>query len=343
MPNGAKVGTRIRWGTDVGDEGPEHGLAASSPRPVLRVGLVNIMPAAGFAYAHRAFTRLLVAGATEVDLELHCYRVPAVSPSPVVLDSIPCVYRSFEELYGDPPDALVVTGTEPTTSDITAEPYWSTLAELILWAEATVPSTLLSCLAAHGALRVLDQVDRVSLPLKRSGVFAQEVNQSHPLGRGLSEVATFPHSRCNEVPGSVVRSLGYDMVVGCAGEDRGEDWTVAARQHAGNVLVLMQGHPEYTPTTLLREYRRDMQKFAEGSLSTPPRIPVQYLDRTGEELLGAWTTWVKRQPPSEWCHSFPFDAVADHIVPCWAVAAVRLYANWLRDARSRAIFGRARA
>ena len=122
--------------------------------------------------------------------------------------------RDLEDLYRDPPDALVVTGTEPLMNELTDERYWEALATLLHWAETTVPSTLLSCLAAHGALRALDQTDRVRLSVKRSGVYPQAVNQSHPFGRGLGAVAAFPHSRWNTVPGEVVRSLGYDVVVG---------------------------------------------------------------------------------------------------------------------------------
>ena len=54
--------------------------------------------------------------------------------------------------------------------ELTDERYWAALATLLHWAEATVPSTWLSCLAAHGALRALDQADRVRLSVKRSGV-----------------------------------------------------------------------------------------------------------------------------------------------------------------------------
>ncbi len=92
-------------------------------------------------------------------------------PDLAILDTGPSLYRDVEDLYQDPPDALVVTGTEPVMSELTDERYWADLATLLNWAEATVPSTWLSCLAAHGALRALDQTDRVRLPVKRSGVF----------------------------------------------------------------------------------------------------------------------------------------------------------------------------
>ncbi len=62
---------------------------------------------------------------------------------------------------------------------------------------------------------------------------------------------------------------------------------MAARERAGRMLVLVQGHPEYAPTLLLREYRRDMRRYIEGSVAAPPQIPTSYVDEAGEELLRA--------------------------------------------------------
>jgi len=311
---------------------------------VLRVGLVNNMPEAAFEETHDSFARLLAAGAGGVEIELRCYRIPTLSSGPAIFDTGRSVYGDVEDLYQDPPDALVVTGTEPVMPELTDERYWAALARLLHWAEATVPSTWLSCLAAHGALRALDQADRVRLSVKRSGVFPQSVDQSHPLGRGLGVMAAFPHSRWNEVPGRCVQSLGYDIVVGTAAGE----WTVAARERSGRMLVLAQGHPEYAPTMLLREYRRDMRRFIEGTVPAPPQIPTGYVDGAGKKLLRAWSASAERQPLDEWSHAFPIGAVADHVVASWEDTAAWLFANWLEDARSRArsrpfTVGRARA
>ena len=332
MGNRAKVAVPT-WAEMDGRSGDPDPRVPAAPRPqVLRVGLVNNMPEAAFNETHDSFAGLLAAGARGVEIELRCYRIPATSRGSAMFDTGPCVYRDVEDVYLDPPDALVVTGTEPVMPDLTDERYWGALATLLHWAEATVPSTWLSCLAAHGALRALDQADRVRLSVKRSGVFPQAVNQSHPLARGLGVRAAFPHSRWNEVPGRCVRSLGYEIVVGTAAGE----WTVAARERSGRMLVLAQGHPEYAPTMLLREYRRDMRRFIEGTVPVPPQIPTRYVDGTGEELLRAWSASAERLSLDEWSHAFPIDSVADHMVASWADAAVGLFANWLEDARSRA-------
>ena len=259
-----------------------------------------------------------------------------------LVGSVAAMYRDLEGLYRYPPDALVITGAEPVMFEITDEPYWEALDTLLQWAEATVPSTLLSCLAAHGALRALDQADRVRLPAKRSGVYPQAVDQSHPLGRGLGAVTAFPHSRWNMVPGDIVRSLGYDVVVGTTGEE----WTVAAREREGRMLMLVQGHPEYEPTMLLREYRRDMRRWVEGAMPAPPEFPANYVDPDGEKVLAAWISLAESLAPPEWSHAFPGDALVDHLASDWRDAAVQLFGNWLADARARArplVVGGARA
>jgi homoserine trans-succinylase len=127
-----------------------------------------------------------------------------------------------------------------------------------------------------------------------------------------------------------VWSVGYDIVVGTA---KGE-WTVAARERAGRMLVLVQGHPEYASTVLLREFRRDLRRFVSGAAPVPPRIPVGYLDESGEVLLRAWSLSMERSSPAEW-HTSSFDALTDHIVSHWTDAAVQLFTNWLADAGSR--------
>jgi homoserine O-succinyltransferase len=152
------------------------------------------------------------------------------------------------------------------------------------------------------------------------------------LGRGLGAVAAFPHSRWNMVPGDVVRSLGYDVVVGTTEEE----WTVAARERAGRMLMLVQGHPEYEPTMLLREYRRDMRRWAEGVMLAPPEFPSNYVDPGGEEVLAAWSALAECLAPAAWSQAFPGDTLADHVVSDWRDAAVRLFGNWLEDARARA-------
>lgn len=334
MANAARVAVPVS--ELVGNEGlcPKSPVGGVRDRRTLRVALVNIVPDRAFEDTHRRFCDLIRASSRDLDVELRCYRLPDVCRShpPALLRAS---YQDVQCLYQDPPDALLVTGTEPVSAELTAEEFWSALEDLVRWAVTTVPSTLMSCLAAHATLRALDDVDRRSLPRKRNGVFSQAVDRSHVLGEGLSSMAAFPHSRWNEVPEPILRDHGYDVVMGT----EGGEWTLAAREHAGRMLVLVQGHPEYEPTTLLREYRRDLRRYAEGSASACPQVPVGYLDAAGEEQLRAWRASVGRVPPPDWRRHFSLDAMAPHVVPSWSHDAIQFFVNWIADARDRAIAG----
>jgi homoserine O-succinyltransferase len=111
-------------------------------------------------------------------------------------------------------------------------------------------------------------------------------------------------------------------------------WTVATRETGGRLLILLQGHPEYGVTTLLKEYRRDVRRFLEGSQEAHPEIPINYLDRPGVGLLEAFRTRCE-SPFRASGEAFPFQAAADHIRARWDDWSRRLFVNWIADARLR--------
>ena len=55
-------------------------------------------------------------------------------------------------------------------------------------------------------------------------------------------------------------------------------WTVAGRRRGGSTLVLAQGHPEYSGTILLREYRRDVSRYLDGTRPELPILPRRCID-----------------------------------------------------------------
>lgn len=302
------------WGVD--------GQTTTEDAAPLRIGFVNNMPDGAFSETERQFRALLAAGAGTRSVLFRRYWIPGVPRGPAVRQVIAQHYRELGYLYLDPPDALIVTGTEPRAADLRNEPYWESLACLLRWAETSVASTLLSCLAAHAALAVFHALPRTPLPHKCSGVFRQLVSDHDPLGRALGDAA-FPHSRHNEVPTAQVAKQGYRIVA----EGPTSGWTVAAKQRGRCLFVLLQGHPEYAPTTLLREYRRDVRRFLAGERSTYPELPAAYLDQKGQQLLEVYR-WDRARDSSV---EFPFEAASDHIQGDWAVPAAQLAANWLDE------------
>ncbi len=54
-----------------------------------------------------------------------------------------------------------------------------------------------------------------------------------------------------------------------------------------SLFVFFQGHPEYESDTLLREYRRDVERYLRHEASAHPAIPRGYFDHATERALAA--------------------------------------------------------
>jgi homoserine O-succinyltransferase len=303
--------------------------ACPEPRP-LNVALVNNMPDAAFLDTENQFRR----AATNSDgpgVEFDLYTIKDITRSDAVAPVIEERYSALDELWSRTPDALIVTGTEPTQPRMQFEPYWPYLARLFEWAADHVRTTLLSCLAAHASILLFDGIERMPRPFKCSGVFEGELEDPFdPLATGLPNVIPMPHSRVNEVPEAALLDAGYRIVVGTGSSRAG--WSVAAREQGEGLFVLCQGHPEYGVLSLLREYRRDVRRCLFGRRAVPyPRIPEGYL---GEEAVDKLTEFERRAhataDPRELWPIFPFDEVAATVENRWASASATLYANWLQ-------------
>lgn len=283
------------------------------------------MPDSAFAETERQFSSLLLEASGAFPIRLSRFFLPGIRRSDEVRLILEASYQNLPKLFGGRFDALIVTGTEPLAPDLQSEPYWPALVEVLGWAERSVFSVVLSCLAAHGAL-VLEGGAREHLTTKCSGVFAHRVTKPHPLTEGLGDYVVMPHSRLNDVPLAVVEALGYRDLL----PSSEVSWTLAARQRGTCVTVLVQGHPEYAGTSLLREFRRDFQRFLDKTRPTAPNIPTGYLDDPELNMVRSFVEQAQCRADGQPTGSFPFDEAAAGLRATWRASAVQLYSNWLR-------------
>ncbi len=308
---------------------------AAGRRPI-RVALVNNMPDSAFVDTEEQFRRMVVAGSDGVGAQLELYTITEI-PRPDKLRSVIRErYQGLEDLWRNPPDALIVTGTEPARAELRDEPCWPYLTRLLEWAASSVPTTLLSCLAAHASILLFDGIERVPRSVKCSGVFTGLVgNTFDPLASGLRDAVPIPHSRVNDVPEAAMLEAGYRIVIGTGPSRAG--WAIATRQQGDSLFVLCQGHPEYATLSLLQEYRRDVRRFLFGDGAVPyPRVPEGYLCAEAVRRLEAfaWQAQSSHSEPDELWDGFPFDETAVTIKNTWAPMSATLYANWLGLART---------
>jgi homoserine O-succinyltransferase len=315
-------------------ESAEPGRTGSTERATIEIAFVNNMPSSAFDSTEQQFASLLGAAAREVGVtvRLRRYVLAGLERSAEVEQRLASDYNPIEYVSSTPTDGLVVTGTEPLAKDLREEVYWDALAELIGWAEAATASAVVSCLAAHAAALLFDGIERETLATKFSGVFLQQVHAGHVLTAGLGRSVHMPHSRLNDLPSALLQAGGYTSLI----ESPEMNWTVAVKDRGYCTFVLVQGHPEYSTTSLLREYRRDMQRFLHRERPVAPAIPVGYLDDEGRRLLESFEARALRAPgDQELMREFPFEPVAERLVNTWQSTGTRLYANWLRLIESR--------
>ena len=245
-------------------------------------------------------------------------------------------YRGLDELWTRPPDALIVTGTEPAQAQLRYEPYWPYLARLLEWAADHVPTTLLSCLASHASFLLFDGIERVPRPVKCSGVFEGVVET-----RSIRWRPGFPNWSPSPIRASTTcprrpRRGGLSHRHRLRRRTWAGRWRRASRD--GSLFVLCQGHPEYGTLSLLREYRRDVRRclFGRGAAAYP-RLPEGYLSEEAVATVEGFAAHAQRPVgrPKRAVAELPLRRGRRHACRTrWAAASATLYANWLRLARA---------
>jgi len=315
----------------------------NSGRAAIHVGLVNNMPDADLRATELQFARLLKDAAGSLDVRLRLFSLSSIPRGEETRTRMAGFYDDAAFLQAANVDALVVTGAQPGAEDLRDEPYWAELAHLVDWAEIGTISTLFSGLAAQAAVLHLDDIARRKLTRKLVGVYESSRVEDDPLFFNAAPTVPVPHSRRNDIAARDLAAKGY-RVLARLGNDQVDIFTREPPGHSR--FVFLQGHPEYDPTTLGRDYLRDMAQFLEGETSEPPFVPQHYFDRATENRLNELVS----RGESGLSH---YQEVVLGALPrqIWRPNTVRLIGNWLmlvaaakaRRAASKAVVTRRRA
>ena len=298
---------------------------ATGPVP-LTCALVNNMPDAAFGATERQFMGLLDAGCGGETVVVTRHTMAGVPRGERIRARIAAAYRPLKDIASDPPDLMVVTGANPIEARIEDEPYWSELCGLLRWGSQNVPAMVLSCLSAHAALAVFDGVERTTLPVKCTGVFAQEADPTHPLAAGFDGPVVLPHSRLNAVPVEAVAAAGYAVAL----QSKEVGWSVVTKTMGRSNVVLIQAHPEYDPSSLVREYHRDVRRYTDHERDELPCLPVDCVAGPDwQDLRGLHQKVVGGERDPALVAAFPFDEAGARAPWPWRGPALRLYANLL--------------
>lgn len=289
----------------------------------LHIGFFNMMPDAAFMATERQFFRLVAASTSIVQIHLHPIKCAGMTRSPAISKHIDDYYHDFTDVAAAGLDALIVTGANPKLADLTQEEYWQHATELFDWADANVASVFFSCLASHAVLQAQYGLKRTPLADKLWGIYSHRVSEPrHPLVSNINSRFDMPHSRGNDVDAKRLGSKNLQVLVG--GDNVGMAMAVSAD---GLKQVFCQGHPEYDTASLLKEYRREVQRFTESERSDYPPFPQNYLSAPAEQMLVQFKAELLAGKSS--VADFPEQSLVTHLDNTWRDTAKAIFSNWI--------------
>jgi homoserine O-succinyltransferase/O-acetyltransferase len=290
----------------------------------IKIGLINNMPDLALRRTEQQFIQLLDKAAGDIPVSLGFYSLPRPRCGKEAQEHLSRRYCDIDALWNSQLDALVVTGTEPQASDLRDEPYWNSLGSICDWANENTISSIFSCLAAHAAVVYLDGINRQALTDKCFGIFNETKVAEHILTKDAPARMRFPHSRWNNISERPLSACGYEILTRSA--KAGVNLFVKKRKC---LFVHFQGHPEYEPQTLVREYRRDIGRFLRGERDRYPEIPQGYLAPEACDRLHVFKMQAMLDRRVALLDIFPDIAVRQEATAGWSTAAISIYRNWL--------------
>jgi len=292
----------------------------------LHIGLLNMMPDAALKVTERQYMHLLGSSNQIVQLYVHPFTVPGLARSPETQAYIDAHYEPFDRLREEGLDGLIVSGANVTHPSLDLETFWHPLREVIRWASRSVTSVLCSCLATHALVQMLHGVHRRPLLAKRWGVYPHRVlSPDHPLLHGTNTRFDVPHSRWNEITSAQLEAVGVRVLI----ESLEGDFHLGTSPD-GIRMVYLQGHPEYDATSLLKEYKREVNRYVDGELDRIPPHPENHLPPRAAKLAhdhmeAAITARERgREPPA-----FPEAEIAPLLDDTWTDTGKSIFNNWL--------------
>ena len=250
----------------------------------LHIGLLNMMPDAALQATERQFLRLVGACNRIAQFYVHPFTFPEIPRAPDVQQHIDRYYSHFDDLKDQGLDALILTGANPANSDITTEPFWQPLEQVVDWAQDNVCSVMCSCLSTHAVVQQLWGLERYRLHQKRWGVYSNRVTeQHHPLTANIDSRFDTPHSHIHEVSSKQFRDAGLIVLA----ESTESDLHIGVSPD-GLRFVFFQGHPEYEAISLLKEYKREVARYIEGIRTDYPPYPENYFFDEARDVLNAF-------------------------------------------------------
>lgn len=292
----------------------------------LHIGLLNMMPDTALEATERQFFRLIGESNQIAQFYVHPFTIKELERSEDGQAHVDKYYSSFDKIKEDGLDALIITGANVTGKDLSEEPFWKPLGEIVEWAYENVTSTLCSCLATHAVLQYSYGQTRTPLLAKRWGVYPHRVvDQRHPLVAGVNTRFDVPHSRFNEMLHDHFISAGLKILA-----ESDEAGVHLAVSEDGIRQVFFQAHPEYDAISLLKEYKREVSSFYHAEIEDYPPFPENYFSIRNQAILEEYREAVSHaRDQGDSLPDFPEEYIIPLLDNTWHDTAEAVINNWI--------------
>lgn len=292
----------------------------------LHIGILNMMPDSALAATERQFFRLVGESNQIAQFYMHPFTLSQLPRSDEGQTYINEYYESFEDIKKQGLDALIITGANVSGTELSEQPFWDPLIEVIDWAYENVTSTICSCLATHAVLEFRYKQKRYPLDSKKWGVYSHRVtNRSHPLVKGVNTRFDVPHSRYNQIDYAQFDAAGLHVLA----ESKEANVHLAVSEDQFR-LVFFQGHPEYDLISLLKEYKREVKRFSQNQRKDYPTFPEHTFTLQSQASLIEYKNQIIRAKQNdEEMPMFPEGFISDKLDNTWHDTAEAIISNWI--------------
>lgn len=263
-----------------------HKLNITHHDPRLKIAMINLMP----VKPDTELDILSLIAPLQINIAVDLLAPLSHSSRNTPAEHIQNFYKDLSAIADTTYDGIILTGAPVEHLPFEQVDYWTQIADVIDHALSAATPMLNICWGAFAAMFHLHGIEMHYRKEKLSGIFQQNLLNESPLTREFPDTFDMPHSRyaawndadidCSPrlTPLATNALTGHSMIT---------DTT-------GNVFI--NGHLEYSPLTLDKEYRRDLSKGIH------PNIPANY---------------------------YPGNDPDQQPIDSWHSTALKFYANWI--------------
>ena len=292
----------------------------------LHVGLLNMMPDAALAATERQFFRLIGESNPIAQFYVHPFSLPHFKRGESAQQHIDAYYETFDQIREQGLDALIITGANVIGPELANQPFWEPLIEVVDWAYENVTSTLCSCLATHAVLQFRYGQKRRPQAEKIWGVFPhQVVDKHHPLVTDVNTRFDVPHSRWNAVERDQFDAADLRVLV-----ESEQVGVHLATSPDGLRFVFFQGHPEYDTISLIKEFKREVGRFASGEIEQFPPFVANYFNQHNQALIREFENRLREaKARGQALPQLPESLIEPTLDNTWHDTAEAVVGNWM--------------